>query len=346
MAKSILFQAEIQKLTEERLIKLEFQTKILLLSFAITVVLGMIIVPILKKLKVGQIERDDGPESHLKKQGTPTMGGIIIMLGIIIVTIGAYIYYKAKDVESAQNLLPILGLTIGFGIIGFVDDFKKLVLKNTKGLKPSLKMLGLLIISVLYVLYLVKGLNLGNQTYIPILREYISIPVYAYIPFAILVILATTNAVNLTDGIDGLSSSVCTIIITCLTIIATIFEVKEIVVFGAIVIGSVLGFLMFNIHPAKVFMGDTGSLFLGGVISGIALYLQMPLILLVIAIIPVIETISVIIQVTYFKKTGKRVFKMAPIHHHLELSGWRENQVVMLFSVITLVVSVIGLKIV
>ena len=323
-----------------------FQTKTLLLSFAITIVLGFIIVPILKKLKVGQIERDDGPESHLKKQGTPTMGGIIIMLGIGIVTRAAYIYYRTVDVELARNLLPILGLTIGFGAIGFIDDFKKLVLKNTKGLKPSLKMLGLLIISVVYIIYLIKGLNLGTDTYIPILKEYVNIPIYAYIPFAILVILATTNAVNLTDGIDGLSSSVCTIIITCLTIIATTLGVKEIVIFGAIVIGAVLGFLMFNIHPAKVFMGDTGSLFLGGVISGIALYLKMPLILLLIALIPVIETLSVIIQVTYFKKTGKRVFKMAPIHHHLELSGWRENQVVMLFSVITLIVCVVGLKIV
>ena len=323
-----------------------FQTKTLLLSFAITIVLGFIIVPILKKLKVGQIERDDGPESHLKKQGTPTMGGIIIMLGIGIVTIAAYIYYRTVDVELARNLLPILGLTIGFGAIGFIDDFKKLVLKNTKGLKPSLKMLGLLIISVVYIIYLIKGLNLGTDTYIPILKEYVNIPIYAYIPFAILVILATTNAVNLTDGIDGLSSSVCTIIITCLTIIATTLGVKEIVIFGAIVIGAVLGFLMFNIHPAKVFMGDTGSLFLGGVISGIALYLKMPLILLLIALIPVIETLSVIIQVTYFKKTGKRVFKMAPIHHHLELSGWRENQVVMLFSVITLIVCVVELKIV
>ena len=325
---------------------MEFQTKTLLLSFAITVILGIIIVPILRKLKVGQIERDDGPESHLKKQGTPTMGGIIIMLGIVIVTIAAYIYYRNVDLELAKNLLPILGLTIGFGVIGFIDDFKKLVLKNTKGLKPSLKMLGLLIISVAYIMYLIKGLNIGTETYIPILKQYITIPIYAYIPFAILVILATTNAVNLTDGIDGLSSSVCTIIITCLTIIATTLGVKEIVIFGAIVIGAVLGFLMFNIHPAKVFMGDTGSLFLGGVISGIALYLKMPLILILIALIPVIETVSVIIQVAYFKKTGKRVFKMAPIHHHLELSGWRENQVVMLFSVITLVVCVIGLKII
>ena len=325
---------------------MEFQTKLLLISFVITIVLGIIILPVLKKLKVGQIERSDGPQSHLKKQGTPTMGGIIIMLGIIIVTIGTYIYYRTKDIELAQKLLPILGLTIGFGFIGFIDDFKKLVLKNTEGLKPSLKMLGLLLISVIFVLYLVKGLNIGTETYIPIIKQYIEIPLFVYIPFAILVILATTNAVNLTDGIDGLSSSVCTIIITCLTVIATIFEVDEITLFGASVIGAVLAFLIFNIYPAKVFMGDTGSLFLGGVISGIALYLKMPLILLVIAFIPVLETISVILQVVSFKCTGKRIFKMAPIHHHFELCGWKENQVVMIFSVITLMVSIIGLQIV
>ena len=322
--------------------KLEFQTNLLLISFAITIVFGMIVLPILKKLKVGQIERSDGPESHLKKQGTPTMGGIIIMLGIIVVTIGTYIYYKAKDAALAQNLLPILALTIGFGLIGFIDDFKKLVLKNTEGLKPSLKMLGLLLVSVLFVLYLIYGLNLGTETYIPILKQYIEIPIFVYIPFAILVILATTNAVNLTDGIDGLSSSVCTIIITALTAIATMFGVSELGVFGAIIVGAVLAFLMYNIYPAKVFMGDTGSLFLGGVISGIALYLKMPLILLVIAFIPVLETISVILQVSSFKLTGKRIFKMAPLHHHFELSGWKENKVVSVFSIITLIVCIIG----
>jgi len=317
---------------------LEFQINILLLSFAITVVLGLIIVPILRKLKVGQIERTDGPQSHLKKQGTPTMGGIIIMLGIIIATCCAYVYYKGKDASLAQNLIPILCLTTGFGIIGFIDDYKKLVLKNTEGLKPKLKMLGLLIISIAFVSYLVWGLKIGTETYIPFANKYVTIPIWLYIPFAILVILATTNAINLTDGIDGLSSSVSTIIITCLTIIATMFGTKEIIVFGAIV--------MFNIYPAKAFMGDTGSLFLGGVVSGIALYLKMPLLLLIIAIIPVLETLSVIIQVAVFKKTGKRVFKMAPLHHHFELSGWRENQVVMLFSVITLISCVIGLKII
>ena len=325
---------------------MDFQTKMLLASFGVTVILGLIIVPILRKFKIGQIERADGPQSHLKKQGTPTMGGIIIMLGIIIVTTVAYIYYKSKDPELAKHLIPILCLTTGFGVIGLIDDFKKLFLKNTEGLKPSLKMFGLLIISVIFVTYLVWGLKLGTETYIPFADIYINIPVWIYIPFAILVILATTNAINLTDGIDGLSSSVSTIIITCLTVIATMYEAKEIIVFGAIVIGATLGFLMFNIYPAKAFMGDTGSLFLGGVVSGIALYLKMPILLLVIAIRPGIETISVMIQVVVFKKTGKRIFKMAPIHHHFELSGWRENQVVMVFSVITLFACILGLKII
>ena len=325
---------------------MEFQTKLLLLSFAITIVCGIIILPILKKLKIGQIERSDGPETHLKKQGTPTMGGIIIMLGIIIATIIAYIYFKMRGYESADKLLPILALTMGFGLIGFIDDFKKLVLKNTEGLKPSFKMLGLLLISVLFVLYLVKGANIGTATYIPILKQYIEIPLFVYIPFAILVILGTTNAVNLTDGIDGLSSSVCTIIVTALTVIATIFTVNEVTIFGSIVVGAILAFLIFNIYPAKVFMGDTGSLFLGGVISGVALYLKMPLILLVVAFIPVLETISVILQVLSFKCTGKRIFKMAPIHHHFELCGWKENHVVMIFSIITLMVSIIGIQIV
>lgn len=245
------------------MIKLKFETLILMISFITAIILGIIIIPILRKLKVGQIERDDGPQSHLKKQGTPTMGGIIMILAMIIVVTGTYIFliYNNQG-DIANKLLPILLLTIGFGLIGFIDDFKKLVLKNTKGLKPSYKMLGLLIISVAYVIYLVYGLKIGTETYIPILKQSIKIPIYIYIPFAIIVILATTNAINLTDGIDGLSSSVSAIIITCLTIIGIQYNLTEISIFGSIVIGSVLGFLMFNLHPAKVFMGDTGSLLL------------------------------------------------------------------------------------
>lgn len=324
---------------------MRFETIILVISFIISIILGTIIIPILKKLKVGQIERDDGPQSHLKKQGTPTMGGIIMIITMIIIVTGTYVYLIInRQVELANKLLPILLLTIGFGLIGFIDDFKKLVLKNTKGLKPSYKMLGLLIISVAYVIYLVYGLHIGTDTYIPFIKQSITIPVYLYVPFAIVVILATTNAINLTDGIDGLSSSVSAIIITCLTIIGIALKTEEIGIFGSIVIGTVLGFLMFNLHPAKVFMGDTGSLLLGGVISSMALYIKMPLLLIIIAFIPVIETLSVIIQVAYFKKTGNRIFKMAPIHHHFELSGWKENKVVIVFSLLTLALCVIGLK--
>ena len=326
---------------------MKIETSLLIISFFVTVILGMIIIPILRKFKVGQIEREDGPKSHLKKQGTPTMGGIMMIISMILVVTGAYIFLSVTNQgDLANNLLPVLLLTIGFGLIGFIDDFKKLVLKNTKGLKPSYKMLGLLIISVAYVVYLVYGLHIGTETYIPIMKEYVVIPVYLYIPFAIIVILGTTNAVNLTDGIDGLASSVSAIIITCLTIIGILFGSPEISVFGSCVVGSILGFLMFNLHPAKVFMGDTGSLLLGGVISAMALYLKMPLLLLVIALVPVIETLSVIIQVAYFKKTGNRVFKMTPIHHHFELSGWKENKVVIVFSLVTLILCIIGLVII
>ena len=329
------------------MIKVNFNTVILLISFLVSVILGIIIIPMLRKLKIGQIERDDGPQSHLKKQGTPTMGGIIIIIAMIIIITGTYIYLiNNSQVDVANRLIPMLILTIGFGVVGFIDDFKKLVLKNTKGLKPSYKMLGLLIISVSYVLYLIYGLKLGTETYIPIAKIYIDLPVYFYIPFAVLVILGTTNAVNLTDGIDGLSSSISSLIITTLSIIGIIYGITEISVFGSIVIGSILGFLIFNLHPAKIFMGDTGSLLLGGVISGIALYLKMPLMLLIIALIPVLETLSVIIQVLHFKRTGKRIFKMAPLHHHFELSGWKENKVVIIFCLITLATCVIGLKII
>ena len=326
---------------------LKFETVTLIASFIISIILGIIVIPILKKLKVGQIERDDGPKSHLKKQGTPTMGGIIIIITLILSITGTYLYLLSQNqIETANKLLPMLLISIGFGTIGFIDDFKKLVLKNTDGLKPKYKMLGLLIISVAYVIYLLQILHFDTLTYIPILKTYINIPIYLYIPFAIIVILATTNAINLTDGIDGLSSSVSAIIITCLSVIGMIYYIPEVSIFGSCVIGAVLGFLMFNLHPAKVFMGDTGSLLLGGVISAIALYLKMPILLILIALIPVLETLSVIIQVVYFKKTGKRFFIISPLHHHFELSGWKENKLVIIFSVVTLILSIIGLKII
>lgn len=324
---------------------MEFQVKVLILSFIITVVLSLIIIPILRKLKVGQIERDDGPESHLKKQGTPTMGGIIIAISIVIICVGLYYYYTHKTIEPqiAKNMITLMLTSVGFGLIGFIDDFKKLVLKNTKGLRPMSKMLGLLIVAVAYTVFLTKVLGNGTDIYIPFVKTTITMPIWLYIPFAIFVMLATTNAINLTDGIDGLSSSVTTIILTCLTVIGIIFNLKEITLFGSALSGACLGFLLFNLYPSKIMMGDTGSLLLGGAVSAMALYLKMPLLLLIIAIIPVLETLSVMIQVAHYKRTGNRIFKMAPLHHHFELSGWRENKVVSVFSIVTLIACIIGI---
>ena len=327
-----------------------FQIKILLMAFVVTVVLGMCIIPILRRLKIGQIERQEGPSSHLNKQGTPTMGGIIMAIAIIILAIFMFVYYaKSKaiiEVQMAYKIIPLMLVSIGFGIVGCIDDIKKLVFKNTKGLKPAYKMIGLLIIAVMYTLYIVNVANIGTDTYIPFLKIYINIPIFLYIPFAIFVMLATTNAINLTDGVDGLCPTVATIIIACLTVVAIMLDVKEVVVFGTIVVGVCLGFLIFNIHPAKIFMGDTGSLLLGGAIVAMALYLKMPLLLIIIAFIPVIETASVMLQVIYYKKTGNRIFKMAPLHHHFELSGWGENKVVSIFGILTLVLCIVGLMVI
>lgn len=322
---------------------MSFQIKILLLSFAVSTIISLIVIPILRKLKVGQSEREDGPKSHLKKKGTPTMGGIILIITIVLLSAFLYIDYATDEPEIATRLLPMVFVTIGFGLIGFIDDFKKVVLHNTDGLSPKLKMLGLLIIAIAYVVMLVFNFENGTDIYIPFVHQYITLPLWIYIPFAVLVILATTNAVNLTDGIDGLSTSVTTIILTCLTVISIIWDVKETTIFGCIIIGAGLGFLLFNLHPAQVFMGDTGSLLLGGAIAGIALYLKLPLLLIIIAIVPVIETLSVILQVAYFKKTGNRLFKMSPIHHHFELSGWKENKIVSIFSLITLIMCMVGI---
>ncbi len=322
---------------------MSFQIKILLLSFAVSIIISLIVIPILRKLKVGQSEREDGPQSHLKKKGTPTMGGLILIITTLLLSAFLYIDYAGNEPEIATRLLPMVFVTIGFGLIGFIDDFKKVVLHNTDGLSPKLKMLGLMVIAVAYVVMLVFNFENGTDIYIPFVNKYITLPLWLYIPFAVIVILATTNAVNLTDGIDGLSTSVTTIILTCLTVISIIWDIKETTIFGCIMIGSALGFLLFNLHPAHVFMGDTGSLLLGGAIAGIALYLKLPLLLIIIAIVPVIETASVILQVAYFKKTGNRLFKMAPIHHHFELSGWKENKIVSIFSLVTLIMSMVGI---
>ncbi len=312
----------------------------LLSAFILTAILGKIFIPILKKLKVGQSEREDGPRSHLRKKGTPTMGGIMMIISIVIFTGISLIFIK--DEKTRVSLLAIALASIGFGIVGFIDDFKKVVLKNTEGLNPKLKMLGLLIISTLYTLFLINYSEVSTEIIIPFIKVSIVLPTWVYIPFTILVMLSSTNAVNLTDGVDGLAGSVSAIMITAISVIAMKLGYDGVSIFGAIVVGSIIGFLIYNFHKAKVIMGDTGSLLLGGVISSMAIYLKLPLILLIVAIVPILETLSVILQVLYFRKTGKRLFRMSPLHHHFELTGWRENKVVGVFSLVTLIASVIS----
>ncbi len=316
----------------------------LLSAFILTAILGKIIIPILKKLKIGQSERLDGPRAHLKKQGTPTMGGIMMIISIVVITL---IYcFLNKESEEIVPVIAIALASVGFGIVGFIDDFKKVVLRNTEGLNPKLKMLGLLVISVIYTMFLVNYTNLGTDLIIPIINYDLVLPIWLYIPFTIFVMLAATNAVNLTDGVDGLAGSVSAIMITAISIIAVKLGYENISIFGAIVVGCCAGFLIYNFYKAKVMMGDTGSLLLGGVISSMTIYLKMPLLLIIIAIIPVIETLSVIFQVLYFRKTGKRLFRMSPLHHHFELTGWRENKVVAVFSLITFIASTCAILIV
>jgi len=312
-------------------------------AFVLTAILGKILIPVLKKFKIGQNERTDGPRAHLKKQGTPTMGGVMMIMTMIIITV----FFSAinKDENKIQFLAASLA-SLGFGIIGLIDDFKKVVLKNTEGLNPKLKMFGLLIIATLYTVFLVKYLNIGTDIFIPIINYYLVLPIWIYIPFIIFVMLGATNAVNLTDGVDGLAGSVCAIMITALSIISIKLGYYGISLFGATIVGCCCGFLIYNFYKAKVMMGDTGSLFLGGVISSIAIFIKQPLILIIVAIVPIIETLSVILQVLYFKKTGNRLFRMSPLHHHFELTGWRENKVVAVFSLVTFIASTIAVIII
>lgn len=228
-------------------------------------------------------------------------------------------------------------------MIGFIDDFIKLVLKNTKGLKPSLKMLGLIIVATAFALYLTY-IDYGTETYIPFLKVYIEVPGWAYVPCAVFIILACTNSLNLTDGLDGLASGITAIIMMFFVIASIKLGNKDMAAFSAIVLGSTIGFLLFNMYPARVFMGDTGSLALGGAFCSVALMLKMPLVLVIVAGICVIEAISVILQVVYFKIThGKRLFKMAPIHHHFELCGVKETVIVPAFWAVGALLAVVGI---
>lgn len=314
---------------------MNIQTTLLFVSFVATVILGLIVVPILKKKKIGQVVREEGPKSHLQKNGTPIMGGIIML-----VVINAILAFFVKN--NPILVLPMVA-TLGFGLIGFFDDFKKLYLQDPEGMSPKMKMLGLFIVTTaLLVLYLLV-FKLGTTTIIPILNQPITLALPVFILFIAFILLGTTNAVNLTDGLDGLATGVVAIIMTFFTLVALKQQNYEMVIFSSSVVGSCLGFLIFNMHPAKVFMGDTGSLALGGAVAIAAICLKMPLILALVALVCIIDTVSVMLQVVYFKITGgKRLFKMAPFHHHLELSGYKETTVVLIFWLITLICCIIG----
>ena len=307
---------------------MNIQTLNLIIAFVATFILGLFIMPVLKKFKVGQIVRNDGPKDHLKKQGTPTMGGIIML--IVLVAILAI-----NAIKYPVLILAIVAI-LGFGLVGFVDDYKKLVKKDTKGLSPLKKIIGLVIVTSLFIFLYIKVFNLGTDIIFPFVDNPIILSTGAFIVFTAFILIGTSNAVNLTDGLDGLASGVVAIIMTFFTVAAVKQGNTEMIILGSVSVGTCLAFLLFNFHPAKVFMGDTGSLALGGAVASIAIIMKMPIYLGIVAFVCIIDTLSVILQVTYFKITkGKRIFKMAPFHHHLELSGMKETNVVILFWIIT-----------
>lgn len=306
-----------------------------IISFGISVLLGPIVIPFLRKLKVGQTERTEGPQTHLKKSGTPTMGGILFLTSAVITSL---IYMK-----QYPKILPILFLTLGFGLIGFLDDYIKVVLKRSMGLSPFQKMTGQIIVTGVFAYYLINYTSVSLAMKIPFVPgKFLDLGILN-IPFLFVVVIGTVNGTNFTDGLDGLASSVTIMVATFFTVVA-IGTNSGIEPITCAVVGALLGFLLFNVYPATVFMGDTGSLALGGFVAGTAYMLQMPIFILIVGFIYLVEVISVALQISYFKMSGgKRIFKMAPIHHHFELCGWSETRIVAVFSIITAVLCLIAL---
>ena len=306
-----------------------------IISFLVSVVLCPIIIPFLRRLKFGQTVRDEGPESHLKKNGTPTMGGLVILASILITSL----IYVAKY----PDIIPVLFMTLGFGLIGFLDDYLKVVLRRSDGLFPRQKMALQIVVTAVFAFYVIKFTDVPLAMLIPFSGgKYLDIGWLA-VPLMFFAVIGTVNGVNFTDGLDGLASSVTVLVATFFTVVA-IGTKSGIEPITCAVVGALLGFLLFNVYPASVFMGDTGSLALGGFVASTAYMLQMPVFIIIVGLIYLIEVLSVMIQVTYFKKTGgKRIFKMAPIHHHFELCGWSETRVVAVFSIVTALLCLIAL---
>ena len=298
-------------------------------------ILSPVIIPFLRKLKAGQTVREDGPKTHLKKTGTPTMGGIIILLSVVITSV----FY----VKDYPKMIPVLFLTLGFGIIGFLDDYIKILLKRSMGLTPWQKMAGQLIVTGIFAYYITKYLGLDLSMKIPFVHGRMLDFGPFNIPVLFFIIIATVNGTNFTDGLDGLASSVTVIVATFFSVIA-IGTKSGIEPVTCAVAGALLGFLLFNVYPASVFMGDTGSLALGGFVAACAYMMQMPLYIALVGFIYAAEVLSVVIQVVWFKISGgKRIFKMAPLHHHFELCGWSETRIVACFSIVTAILCLIAL---
>ncbi|MCT4605361.1 MAG: phospho-N-acetylmuramoyl-pentapeptide-transferase [Marinisporobacter sp.] len=306
----------------------------IIFSFLSTLILGPIVIPILRRLKVGQSIRDEGPKSHMSKSGTPTMGGLIMIVAICITTL--------TSGTVNRDLYVILFATISFGLIGFIDDFIKVVLKRNLGLKAYQKLIGQIIVAVLIALYQSSISQYGTKILIPFMNEYLDLGIL-YIPFIVTVMVATANSVNLTDGLDGLAAGVTLIVSSFFSLVAMNWGYPSIAVFCGALTGACLGFLRFNAYPAKVFMGDTGSMALGGAVAAIAILMNLTLLIPIVGGIYFAEALSVILQVTSFKLTGKRIFKMSPLHHHFELTGWKETKVVVVFWSVTLLLCIVGL---
>ena len=309
----------------------------LFIAFAVTAIVGPLLIPFLTRLKVGQTERTDGVQSHLKKAGTPTMGGLMILIGLLA---GTVIFARTNP-----RTLPVLLLTVGFGVIGFIDDYLKVVLKRSDGLLPKQKMLCQIILTTIFVVWIWVMDSSLLEIRVPFTGGFVlsgtAVRIIAT-PLAYFAIIGTVNGVNFTDGLDGLAASV-TSVVALFLLLASLALGGGIETVCMAMLGALMGFLLYNAYPAKVFMGDTGSLALGGFVAGCAYMMRMPIFIILYGLIYLIEVLSVILQVTYFKKTGgKRIFKMAPIHHHFELSGWSETRIVTVFTIVTVLLCAVA----
>ncbi len=308
---------------------------VLVTAFVAALILGPVFIPLLRRLKIGQTEREEGVQAHLKKAGTPTMGGLIFLIAAVA---AAFIFPGTR-----ANIAPVMLLTLGFGAIGFVDDYLKVVLKRSDGLLPWQKLMLQLALTTVFVWYILSFTDISLAMVVPFTGGDVSLDLGVIsIPFLYIVVLATANGVNFTDGLDGLASSVTAVVAAFFTA-ASLALGAGVELAGCAVAGALMGFLCYNVFPAKVFMGDTGSLALGGFVAGMAYVMNMPLFIPIVGIIYAVELVTVVLQVGYFKLThGKRIFRMTPIHHHFELCGWSEPKIVAVFTVITIFACVVG----